>query len=134
MLSEFFLASTSGATAVNSQSPTGTIIAPVKDAGIFRLAADTNSRNPPNILKASVTAQNSLASSRTHVFAAQATKAAMHVYNIEKNNQEAIVPLPEKITAISLTSQGGEHLILGSESGNIFVWEVSDQDRSSRSI
>ena len=70
---------------------------------------------------------NCLAIHPTHIFAAQADKAVAHVYNREKNNQEAIVPFPERIHSIALAgeSDGAGILILGTETGRLILWEVS---------
>lgn len=69
---------------------------------------------------------NCLAVSLTHIFAAQADKAVVHVYSRERNNQEAVVPFPEKIHSIALTgeSDGAGTLILGTEGGRVILWEV----------
>ena len=69
---------------------------------------------------------NCLAISPTHVFAAQAEKAIVHVYNRERNNQEAVVPFPEKIRSLVIAGEqnGGGIVIIGMESGRIVLWEV----------
>ena len=70
---------------------------------------------------------NCLAIHPTHVLAAQADKAVVHVYNREKNSQESIVPFPERIHSIALAgeSDGAGVLILGTETGRLILWEVS---------
>jgi len=93
-----------------------------KDVGIFRhqwqpLALQEQA------FKKSATLQNSLAATQTHIFAAQADKAVINVYSTEKNNQEAVVPFPERITALALAADDCV-LILGSAEGRIFLWEV----------
>ena len=67
-----------------------------------------------------------LAISSTHVFAAQAEKAVIQVYNREKNNQEALVPFPEKIRCLALAGEqtGAGILILGTDGGRLILWEV----------
>ena len=69
---------------------------------------------------------NCLATSATHVFAAQADKAVVHVYSRERNNQEAVVPFSERIHSIALA--GGPNdagiLVLGTEAGRLILWEV----------
>jgi pre-rRNA-processing protein IPI3 len=124
MLSETILASISAHNNSNSQSSSGAVIPPVKDAAIFKLAIDSTSRALPSIYKASATGPYSLAASDSHIFAAQSAKSAVHVYNVEKGNQEATVPFPEKITAIATAGDIGQYLIIGSESGNVLIWEV----------
>lgn len=76
--------------------------------------------------KKSSTSTNCLAVSPSHVFAAQADKAVIHVYSRERKNQEAIVPFPEKIQSIVLSgeSDGSGTLILGTEGGRVILWEV----------
>lgn len=115
MLTEQFVAAISGSTKPN----TGV----TKDQGIFihefqPLAAQRN------IFKKSATAQNGIAISSTHIFAAQTEKAIVHVYSREKGNQEAIVPFPERIHSIALAAQDTV-LLLGTESGRVLAWEVS---------
>lgn len=115
MLTEQFVAAISGSTKPN----TGI----TKDQGIFvhefqPLAAQRH------VFKKSATAQNGIAVSSTHIFAAQTEKAIVHVYNREKGNQEAVVPFPERIHSIALAAQDTV-LLLGAESGRVLAWEVS---------
>ncbi|KAJ4325958.1 Pre-rRNA-processing protein ipi3 [Neodidymelliopsis sp. IMI 364377] len=114
MLTEQFVAAISGSTKPN----TGV----TKDQGIFvhefqPLAAQRH------VFKKSATAQNGIAVSGTHIFAAQTEKAIVHVYNREKGNQEAIVPFPERIHSIALAAQDTV-LLLGAESGRVLAWEI----------
>ena len=115
MLTEHFYASISAHTKPN----TGV----TKDAGIFfhefqPLAAQRH------VFKKSATPPSCLAVSASHVFAAQAEKAVVHVYNREKGNQEAIVPFPERVHSAALVAKDTV-LLLGTESGRILLWEVS---------
>lgn len=114
MLTEQFVASIAAQTKAN----TGV----TKDAGIFLhefqpLAAQRH------VFKKSATAQNGLAVSNSHIFAAQADKAVVHIYSREKGNQEAIVPFPERIHSIALAAKDAV-LLLGTESGRVLAWEV----------
>lgn len=115
MLTEHFVAAISASTKPN----TGV----TKDAGIFfheyqpLLAQRT-------VLRKSAAATNGIAVSSSHIFAAQADKAIVHVYSREKGNQEAIVPFPERIHSIALAAQDTV-LLLGTESGRVLAWEVS---------
>ncbi|KAF1964804.1 WD domain-containing protein [Bimuria novae-zelandiae CBS 107.79] len=114
MLTEHFVASISAQTKAN----TGV----TKDAGIFfhefqPLAAQRH------VFKKSATAQNGLAVSSSHIFAAQAEKAVVHVYSREKGNQEAVVPFPERIHSIALAAKDSV-LLLGTESGRVLAWEI----------
>ncbi|KAJ8116115.1 hypothetical protein OPT61_g2410 [Boeremia exigua] len=114
MLTEQLVAAISGSTKPN----TGV----TKDQGIFiheyqPLAAQRH------VFKKSATAQNGIAVSSTHIFAAQTEKAIVHVYSREKGNQEAIVPFPERIHSIALAAQN-TILLLGAESGRVLAWEI----------
>ena len=115
MLTEQFVAAISASTKPN----TGV----TKDAGIFvhefqPLVAQRH------VFKKSATAPNGVAVTSSHIFAAQADKAIVHVYSREKGNQEALVPFPERIHSIALAAQDSV-LLLGTESGRILAWEVS---------
>ncbi|KAH5371797.1 hypothetical protein HBI48_038790 [Parastagonospora nodorum] len=114
MLTEQFVAAISASTKPN----TGV----TKDAGIFiheyqPLAAQRH------VFKKSATAPNGIAVSSSHVFAAQAEKAIVHVYSREKGNQEAVIPFPERIHSIALAAQDTV-LLLGTESGRVLAWEI----------
>ncbi|KAG9189602.1 hypothetical protein G6011_06470 [Alternaria panax] len=114
MLTEQFVAAISASTKPN----TGV----TKDAGIFihELQPLVAQRQA---LKKSASAPHGLAVSASHVFAAQADKAIVHVYSREKGNQEALVPFPERIHSIALAAQDAV-LLLGTESGRILAWEL----------
>ncbi|KAF2785812.1 WD40 repeat-like protein [Melanomma pulvis-pyrius CBS 109.77] len=114
MLTEHFVASISAHTKPN----TGV----TKDAGIFFHEYQPLA-NQRHVFKKSATAPNCLAVSSSHIFAAQAEKAVVHVYSREKGNQEAIVPFPERIHSIALTAHDTV-LLLGTASGRILGWEV----------
>jgi pre-rRNA-processing protein IPI3 len=94
-----------------------------KDAAIFVNAFQPAS-GTQTIFKKSATAANCLAVSESHIFAAQVDKAVVHVYSREKNNQEATVPFPERITALLLVCQNAV-LVLGTTDGRLFAWEVA---------
>ena len=65
---------------------------------------------------------NALAASSTHIFAAQADKAVVHVYSRERGNQEALISFPERIHSLALIGEGV--LVLGSAEGRVILWEV----------
>ncbi|OAL56541.1 WD domain-containing protein [Pyrenochaeta sp. DS3sAY3a] len=114
MLTELVVAAISAPTKPN----TGV----TKDAGVFvheyqPLAAQRH------VFKKSATAPNGIAVSSSHIFAAQAEKATVHVYSRERGNQEAIVPFPERIHSIALAASDAV-LLLGTESGRVLVWEI----------
>lgn len=116
MLTEQFVASIAAPSTKSNASAAG------KDAAIFfhdfqPLAAQKT------VLKKSATPPNCLAVSASHVFAAQADKAVVHVYNRDKNDQEAIIPFKERIRCIALALQD-TLLVLGTEGGSIILWEV----------
>lgn len=118
MLAESFVASIGSA-----EKPSAN--APHKDAGVF-----FHDYQPlpalKSVLKKSNSRQNALAVNSTHVFVAQADKAVVHVYNIDRGNQEAVVPFPEKITSLTLVGDPEDAgiLALGNEGGRVILWEV----------
>lgn len=117
MLTESFFAAT-----LMANKPTQHMSSALKDVGVF-----FHELQPQNVLrhgykKSSVQPQ-SLAVSRSHVFAAQSGKAVINVYSRQKGNQEATVPFPEKITSIAY-ADGLEVLVLGTEEGKLILWEV----------
>ena len=118
MLTESFVASVlSGQKSTNSSA--------TKDVGIH-----LHDFQPIAALKASFkkssTPANCLAVSASHIFAAQADKAVIHVYNRERGNQEAIVPFPERIHTVAFAGDpnGAGVLLLGTEGGRVNLWEV----------
>jgi pre-rRNA-processing protein IPI3 len=92
-----------------------------KDVGVY-----VHSLHPTHSVKAtfkkSSTPINGLAVSSTHVFAAQADKAVVHVYSRDRGNQEALISFPERIHSIDLVNDG--LLALGTAEGRIILWEV----------
>jgi hypothetical protein len=116
MLSESFVAST----LLSAKSSAATL----RDVGIC-LQEFQPSPQIRSTFKKSSTHPNGLAVSPTHIFAAQADKAVIHVYSREKGNQEALVPFPERIRSIAVAgAKYGDVLILGTEGGRLIVWEV----------
>jgi hypothetical protein len=115
MLTEHFVASI--------HTPLKTSAPGFKDVGIF-----INELQPlagqRQAFKRSATVQNCLAVSDGHIFAAQAEKAAVHVYNRERGNHEATIPFNEKITSLVLAASGFV-LLLGTKGGRVIAWEVS---------
>ena len=96
-----------------------------RDAGIF-----IHEYQPLPGLKSSFkkssTHSNCVAVNAFHIFAAQADRAVVHVYNKEHGNQEAVVPFPEKISSLALIGRydGAGTLVLGTEGGRVLLWEV----------
>lgn len=93
-----------------------------KDVGIY-----LHELHPTHTIKSSFkkssTPVNSLVASSTHIFAAQADKAVVHVYSRERGNQEALISFPERIHSLALVGDG--ILVLGTAEGRIILWEVS---------
>ncbi|KAI9736166.1 MAG: Pre-rRNA-processing protein ipi3 [Cirrosporium novae-zelandiae] len=118
MLTESFIYST-------LSSEKSAVPAVIKDAGIHIHELQPISATRASFKKSS-TPPKCLAVSSSHVYAAQAEKAAVHVYNREKGNQETLIPFPEKIHSVVFAeSDGGAgFLILGTEGGRVIVWEV----------
>jgi pre-rRNA-processing protein IPI3 len=117
MLTESFLFSSSSTPASSSTNN-----ALLKDAGIF-LHTHQPSPHLINTFKKSSTSPNCLAYSSTHIFAAQTTSSTLHIYNIEKGNQEATVPFRARIHSIVLCCNESV-LALGTDSGAIILWEI----------
>lgn len=116
MLSEHFVASIG----TLAKAP-GTNV--VKDAAIFVHEIQPTPAQRA-IFKKGATPPNCLAVSSTHIFAAQIEKAAVHVYNREKGNQEATVPFTERITCLALACEDAV-LVLGTKEGRLFLWEIA---------
>ncbi|KAL8853438.1 MAG: hypothetical protein Q9221_001755 [Calogaya cf. arnoldii] len=119
MLTESFVASTRSVERQAQATPT-------KDIGIH-----LHDLQPIPSLKASfkksTTQPNCLAVSATHIFAAQADKSVVHVYNRERGNQEAVVPFQENITCLAHAGQyhGAGTLVLGTKGGRLILWELA---------
>ena len=114
MLSENFV------TSIRAQ-PKSANTAIAKDVGIY-----VNSLHPTHAVqssfKKSSTLPNCTAVSSTHILAAQAEKAVIHVYSRERGNQESLISFPERIHCITLVHD--ELLALGTAEGRVILWEV----------
>ena len=99
--------------------------APNQDAGLLFYEVQPASTVRSSFKKCSVRV-NCLAASSTHAFAAQAGKAVIHVYNLDKGSQEAIVPFPEPISSLALIGPQDSPgiLAIGFKNGSIRLWEV----------
>lgn len=113
MLTETFISS------IRAQ-PRSANTAIAKDVGIY--VHELHSPTIKSSFKKSSTPVNALAVSSTHIFAAQADKAVVHVYSRERGNQEALISFPERIYCLTLVGDG--ILVLGTEEGRIILWEV----------
>ena len=118
MLTESFIASVlSPEKALNNAGP--------KDASIHIHDYQPFSALRSSFKKSS-TNPNCLAANDSHIFAAQADKAIVHIYSRDRGNQEALVPFPEKITSLALVGHvdSAAILALGTEGGRLMLWEV----------
>ena len=114
MLSECFITSTR-----TPQTPKNTLIS--KDVGIYLHELQPNSTIKSSYKKSSAPV-NALAVSSTHIFAAQADKAVVHVYSRDRGNQEALISFPERISSLTLIGDG--IVVLGTAEGRVILWEV----------
>ncbi|KAK6353363.1 Pre-rRNA-processing protein ipi3 [Orbilia brochopaga] len=94
---------------------------------------DIHTLTTAHVFKKSATPQNALAVSRTHVFAAQADKSVLNVYNRVKGGLEAIVPLPEVLSAVACSQDGGV-VVMGTTTGRVTAWETSSGRYSSTAL
>ena len=120
MLTESFILST-----LNPSKPTQASHS--KDLGIHLHEYQPNP-SLKSSLKKSSTQPNCLATSASHIFAAQSEKAVVHTYNRELGSLEAVVPLPEKIRSLAFAGDAEQDvglLVLGTEAGGLVLWEVS---------
>jgi hypothetical protein len=108
-------------TSIRAQ-PKSAHTAVAKDVGIY-----VHELQPAPAIKSSFkkssTSTNALAVNSTHIFAAQAEKAVVHVYSRARCNQEALISFPERVQ--SLTMAGDGILVLGTAEGRVILWEVS---------
>ncbi|PWW76795.1 WD40 repeat-like protein [Tuber magnatum] len=75
------------------------------------------------VFKRSTAAQNCLAITDSHLFAAQCDKAVVNVYSREKGNLETTVPFKEKFTVLEA---GGKEIVAGgTEDGRLMLWETA---------
>lgn len=95
----------------------------VKDVGVFVHELQPQVTIRQGFKKSSV-AKNCLAVSDSHIFAAQAGKAVVHIYSRAKGNQEATVPFPQKISSL-VYAQRSAILVLGTQDGKLILWEVT---------
>lgn len=126
MLVESFVAATETTSAKSNVSFT------LKDVGIVLQEFQSHNALRHGFKKSSIKA-NSLAISSSHIYAAQADKAVVHVYNREKGNQEATVSFSERISSLAFVGHSTGFLVCGTEGGRVLVWEVMS-GRQSASI
>lgn len=114
MLSEAFITSIRG-----QLKSANTAIA--KDVGIYIHELHPTPTQKSTFKKSS-TPVNALAANSTHIFAAQAEKAVVHVYSKERGNQEALISFQERIHSLAMIAD--EVLVLGTAEGRVILWEV----------
>jgi pre-rRNA-processing protein IPI3 len=119
MLTESFVVSTL-ASDKGSSSSSSTL----KDVGICLHELQPH-LIPRQSHKKSSTHRNCLAISESHIFAAQAEKALILVYNREKGNQEATIPFPERIHSLAYAGVGSALLVIGTAEGRLILWELA---------
>jgi hypothetical protein len=107
-------------TAIRAQ-PKSANTAISKDVGIYAHTLHPL-QSVDSSYKKSSALPNCLAVSSSHIFAAQAEKAIVHVYSRDRGNQEALVSFPERIHSVTLINDG--LLALGTAEGRIILWEV----------
>lgn len=120
MLSESFIAAI-GAPNPSSKSKS-TPTPALRDATIIEYALAPLPA-PKQIFKKSAASQNCLSLSVEHFFVAQDGKAVVNVYSRERGNQEALVPLQERVKSLE-TACDGAVVIMGMEGGGLLLWEV----------
>lgn len=118
MLTESFIAATLNTSTKPNQPST------LKDIGIL-----VHEFQPQNTIrhgfKKSSTKVNCVAISDTHIFAAQADRAVLLVFNRESRNQEATVAFPERISSLEFVGESTGFLILGTDGGRLNLWDVA---------
>ena len=73
--------------------------------------------------KRSSTAKSGLAVTSSHIYAAQADKAVINVYDRSKGTLASTVPFTEQFTVLA-ASHGGAFIAGGTENGRLTIWEV----------
>ncbi|RPB19483.1 WD40 repeat-like protein [Terfezia boudieri ATCC MYA-4762] len=74
--------------------------------------------------KRSSTAKSGLAVTSSHIYAAQADKAVINVYDRSKGTLASTVPFTEQFTVLA-ASHGGAFIAGGTENGRLTIWEVT---------
>ena len=118
MLTENFIAAT-----LTTSKPSQHLNSSLKDVGIFLHEFQPQPTLRHGYKKSSIQPQ-CLAASESHIFSAQADKAVINVYRRERGNQEATVPLPDRIRSIAY-ADGAAILVIGTEEGKLILWEVA---------
>jgi pre-rRNA-processing protein IPI3 len=119
MLTENFVAAT-----LTTSKPSQHLGTTLKDVGIFAHEFQPQLAFRHGYKKTSVQPQ-CVAISDSHIFAAQAEKAVINVYSCEKGNQEATIPLPDRVRSIAFANEAAI-LVIGTEEGKLILWEVAN--------
>jgi pre-rRNA-processing protein IPI3 len=117
MLTESLIAAT-----LTANAPSQHLAAALKDVGVFQYDIQPQTTLRTGFKKSSVNPR-CLAVDRSHVYAAQATKAVVHVYSRQKGNLEATVPFPDRIHTVAF-AEAAQVLLLGTDDGKLVLWEV----------
>jgi pre-rRNA-processing protein IPI3 len=126
MLSEAFLAASLSGSATTTTKDAG------GSSGIHIQNIQPPLAAPVSSFKRSSTAPNGVAVSASHVYAAQADRAVVHVYSRDRQYLEATVPFLERVTSVAFCGEeagaagggGAGVLLLGTLSGKLIAWEV----------
>ena len=118
MLTENFIAAT-----LTTSKPSQHLSSSLKDVGIFLHEFQPQPTLRHGYKKSSIQPL-CLAVSESHIFAAQGDKAVINVYSREKGNQEATVPLPDRIRSLAY-ADGAAILVIGTEEGKLILWEIA---------
>ena len=94
-------------------------------AEVSKIQVRPISKQQPSFKKSSSTNRNCLAVSSTHIFAAQADKAAIHICKLDGGTEE-VVRFTERISSCKfIGGKGGlGALAIGTEKGRLILWEV----------
>ena len=85
---------------------------------------DIHSHTLLSSFKRSQTSAHCLATTSTHIFAAQSDKAVINVYSLTKQTLETTLPLPEKPSVLT-ASPCSSFLAFGTPSGRVYIWELA---------
>jgi hypothetical protein len=130
MLTEVFIAST-GVPAGNSPKSS----AANKNLGIYLHELQPLPR-VKSTFKKSNTRSNGIAVSASHIFAAQAEGAVVHVYDRERGGLEAVIPFSEAIECLVYAGNydGAGVIALGTARGRLMLWEAGISIPISRNV
>ncbi|ANB11450.1 Ipi3p [Sugiyamaella lignohabitans] len=110
-----------------SQQPAGALkLSAGSGTGIIDLiitACDLHSGSHIASFKQSSSPRNGIVATKSHIIAAQAQKALIHVYSYLKEGVDQKIVVPEKLNCITV-SPCGTWLAAGGETGRLLIWEL----------